>query len=70
MSIGETVSEVATSIFVSAALGIGGGITWLVRRVVTNQTQIDLLKVSLAHGDKRLDEIRDDMRAIRDRMDR
>ena len=70
MNIGQTASEIATSMFVSGALGIAGGITWLVRRVVTNETQIDLLKVSLAHGDKRLDEIRDDMRAIRDRMDR
>mgnify|MGYP003660041275 FL=1 len=70
MNISESISDVATSISVSVILGVTGGVMWLVRRVVTNQTQIDLLKVSLAHGDKRLDEIRDDMRAIRDRMDR
>ena len=70
MNLGQSISDVATSVFISVILGVSGGVLWLVRRVVTNQTQIDLLKVSLAHGDKRLDEIRDDMRAIRDRMDR
>ena len=70
MSIGESISDVATSIVVSVILGVSGGWMWLVRRVVTNQTQIDLLKVSNAHSNKRLDEIRDDMRAIRDRMGR
>ena len=70
MNLGQSISDVATSVFISVILGVSGGWMWLVRRVVTNQTQIDLLKVSLAHGDKRLDEIRDDMRAIRDRMGR
>ena len=70
MNISESISDIATSISVSVILGVTGGVMWIVRRVQAQQTQIDLLKASLAHGDKRWDEMRDDMRAIRDRMDR
>ena len=69
MQLLEKAGDVATALLVSAVMGISGGIMWLVRRVITNQSQIEMLNKSLEYRDKRLDEIRDDMRAIRQRMD-
>jgi hypothetical protein len=80
MQLLEKAGDVATALLVSAVMGIFGGIMWLVRRVITNQSQIEMLhksleyrdqmlQTSLKSRDKRLDEIRDDMKAMRQRMD-
>ena len=70
MEILEKVSDAATSLLITAVMGISGGIMWLIRRVITNQSQIEMLQNSLAYRDKRLDEIRNDIREVRKRMDR
>jgi hypothetical protein len=80
MQLLEKAGDVATALLVSAVTGIAVGIMWLVRRVITNQSQIEMLhksleyrdqmlQTSLKSRDKRLDEIRDDMKAMRQRMD-
>lgn len=44
--------------------GILAGILWLVRRVITNQKQIDLMKNDQSSRDKERERDRDEYRAV------
>ena len=80
MSLAERAGDAATSFAIALTFSIGGGIVWIIRRVLTNQAQIELmnndnaakiemLRQSLAYRDQRMDEMRDDVRALRQLMD-
>ncbi len=47
-----------------AVAGILAGILWLVRRVITNQKQIDLMKNDQKSRDKERERDRDEYRAV------
>ncbi len=48
----------------SAVAAVFSGITWLVRRVLTNEKQIALLQTEIRSRDKRREEDRDIMKDI------
>jgi hypothetical protein len=72
MTLPERIAELGTNIIVAGVLAIGGGIGWLVRRVLTNQAEIAMLRQHLETRDKQreedreaLVELRDDVKEIR-----
>lgn len=72
MTLPERIAELGTNIIVAALVAIGGGIGWLVRRVLTNQAEIAMLRQHLETRDKQreedreaLVELRDDVKEIR-----
>ena len=52
-------SDFINTIYTGIITTILGGITWLIRRVLTNQKEIALLQQELATRDKRRDEDRE-----------
>lgn len=61
-----------SSLLVAAVTSIGGGVLWLVRRVLTNQKQIEMLQAEIRHRDEMrkadrdaVKEIKDDVKAMR-----
>lgn len=66
MSIGERIEQVGTSVVTAVALAIGSGLTWLIRRVLTNQKQIELLQSEIRHRDQMRREDRDAVKEIKD----
>lgn len=72
MSLFERFEQMGSSLLVAAVTSIGGGILWLVRRVLTNQRQIELLQSEIRHRDsiRQIDraavqEIKEDVKAMR-----
>lgn len=72
MSLYERIEQVSTSLLAGLIATIGGGILWLVRRVLTNQRQIELLQSEIRHRDsiRQIDraavqEIKEDVKAMR-----
>lgn len=53
----------------SAVAAIAGGVGWLIRRVLTNQKQIELLQSEIRHRDQLRSEDRDRMAGIEDGID-
>lgn len=72
MSWSERVEQAGTSLTVGLIASVGGGVMWLVRRVLTNQRQIELLQSEIRHRDEMrkadreaVKEIKDDVKAMR-----
>jgi len=72
MSLIERIEQMGSSLLLAAVTSIGGGILWLVRRVLTNQKQIELLQSEIRHRDyiRQIDraavqEIKEDVKAMR-----
>jgi uncharacterized membrane protein len=61
-----------TSIVSTIVATVAGAVVWLIRRVLTNQRQIELLEREIKHRDQlrendreALNEVRDDVKEIR-----
>ena len=72
MSLIERIEQMGSSLLLAAVTSIGGGILWLVRRVLTNQKQIEMLQAEIRHRDslRQIDraavqEIKEDVKAMR-----
>ena len=72
MSLIERIEQMGSSLLLAAVTSIGGGILWLVRRVLTNQKQIEMLQSEIRHRDslRQIDraavqEIKEDVKAMR-----
>lgn len=70
MTIPERIAELGTNIIGAALLAIGGGIGWLVRRVLTNQAEIAMLKQHLESRDELRREDREALGDVRDSVKR
>ncbi|ABF64039.1 hypothetical protein TM1040_1306 [Ruegeria sp. TM1040] len=77
MSLIERIEQASTGLFVTAITGAASGGVWLVRRIFTNQKQIEMLQQSLEARDKQRDEdreafseVRKDVREIREILHR
>jgi hypothetical protein len=70
MTLPERIAELGTNLVGAALLAIGGGIGWLVRRVLTNQAEIGMLKQHLESRDKQRDEDREALGDVRDSVKR
>lgn len=75
MSLIERIEQASTELAVTAITGAASGGAWLVRRIFTNQKQIEMLQKSLEDRDRQRDEdrealadVRTDVREIRDEM--
>ncbi len=65
-------STAQTSIISTIVATVAGAVVWLIRRVLTNQSQIELLQSEIKHRDRlreddreALSEVRDDVKEIR-----
>ncbi|AFO91544.1 hypothetical protein [Phaeobacter inhibens] len=65
MSLFERIEQASGSIAVSGVLAVSSGGWWLVRRIFTNQKQIELMQQSLEARDKQRDEDREAMTELR-----
>lgn len=72
MSFVDKIEQMGASVLGALLLSIGGGIMWVVRRVLTNQKQIELLQSEIKHRDglrqedrEAVREVRDDVKALR-----
>lgn len=70
MSWADRVEQVGGSVVTAAVLSVGSAMLWLVRRVMTNQTQIALLQADLAHREKLRGEDREALSEVRDSVKR
>lgn len=68
----ERLVDGAQSLLVTLIVSVAGGVMWLVRRVLTNQKQIELLRLEIDNRDKlrkadseKIDEVRKDVRELR-----
>ena len=75
MSLIERIEQASTGLVVTGITGVASGGVWLVRRIFTNQKQIEMLQRSLEDRDRQRDEdrealadVRTDVREIRDEM--
>lgn len=73
MSIIERIEQASSGLMVAALAGLLGGVGWLIRRVFTNQKQIELTQLEIRHRDKEraedravIQEIRLDQKAFRE----
>ena len=69
MKFWEVLQDAITYIVVTVIGGLFAGVTWLVRRVITHQKQIELLKQELAHREMLRLQDREDLTVIRAKMD-
>lgn len=72
MSWSDRIEQAGTSLVMALITACGGGLLWLVRRVVTNQKQIEMLQAEIRHRDEMrkadrdaVKEIKDDVKAMR-----
>ena len=65
MTLYERIEQASAGVAVAAAAAIGSGGIWLVRRIFTNQQQIELLQREIKMRDKRRDEDREAMADVR-----
>lgn len=75
MSFVEKIEQASGSLIMWALGGIATGLGWLVRRILTNQRQIEILSSELKSRDERrqedreiVDEIKTDVREIRNQV--
>ena len=64
-AINDGMSSVVSWLMVSSLAGIG----WLVRRVFTNQKQIEQLQIHLENRDKDRERDREEIRGLRTKVD-
>jgi L-lactate utilization protein LutB len=65
MTLYERIEQASTGLAVTAFAAASSGGLWLVRRIFTNQKQIELLQQALAVRDQRRDEDREALAEVR-----
>lgn len=74
MTLPERIAEISGNIIVGTILAVGGAVAsfilWLVRKVTTNQAEIDLLKQHLEARDELRREDREALGDVRDSVKR
>lgn len=72
MNWGDRIEQAGTSLVTYVVVSFAGAVAWLVRRVLTNQKQIEMLQREIEHRDKQRNEdreliadTREDVKAIR-----
>lgn len=72
MSFVERIEQVSGEIVSAGIAMFTGAVVWLIRRVLTNQRQIELLQAEIKHRDalraedrEAVKEVRDDVKAMR-----
>lgn len=66
----ERAIDFGVNVFTAAILAIASGVAWLIRRVLTNQAEISLLKQHIDARDKLRDEDREALAEVKDSVKR
>lgn len=68
----DRLTDIATNFTSYLLVSMAAGVLWLIRRVLTNQAQIEMMQTELRHRDElrkadrtAMQEMRDEMREIR-----
>lgn len=70
MTLPERIADAGSALIVSVVVAVGSGIGWLIKRVLTNQAEIALLRQHLENRDKERDEDREAIADVRDSVKR
>ena len=70
MTLMERVADAGSSLIVTAIVSVGGGIVWLVRRIFTNQQQIEMLSAEIKHRDELRQMDRTDITEVKNSVKR
>ena len=70
MNIADKVSEISTSVTVTIITAVGGAAIWLVRRIFTNQQQIEMRAREIEHRDQLRKMDRSDITDVKDSVKR
>lgn len=70
MSWNERLEQATTSIATYVAVSCIGAVGWVIRRVLTNQKQIEMLQKEIDHRDKLRTEDREALGEVRDSVKR
>jgi hypothetical protein len=66
----ERLIDLGWNLGTAIVVAVGSGVTWLIRRVLTNQTEIALLKQHIEARDKVRDEDREALSEVRSSVKR
>ena len=69
MRLSEQLDNAAQSFITWTIVTLGGGLMWLIRRILTNERKIALLESYIEHRDKQRDEDREMMKEIGRKVD-
>lgn len=64
-SIWESIERVGSNVTTAIVVAIGGGVMWVIRTLLTNQRQIELLQREIEHRDETRREDREALSDIR-----
>lgn len=70
MSVYDKLQDAGTSLTVAIVGAAGSSVVWLVRRIFTNQQQIELLSREIAHRDQLRQMDRADITEVKDSVKR
>lgn len=67
-SIWESIERVGANVTTAIVVAVGGGVMWVIRTLLTNQRQIELLQREIQHRDETLSEIRSAVRRLESKL--
>lgn len=65
MTIIERIEQASASLVVAVFGAVGSGAVWMIRRILTNQKQIEMLQREIEARDKRRQEDREDFKELK-----
>ncbi len=69
MGLSDQIDNALQSLTSWVVVTLGGGLMWLIRRILTNERKIALLESYIEHRDKQRDEDREMMKEIGRKVD-
>lgn len=70
MTLWERMEAASTGLITTAVVGVASGAMWVIRRVMTNQAQIEMLQREITHRDNLRKEDREALGEVRDSVKR
>lgn len=66
VTIWESIEKVGTNVTTAIVVSVGGGIMWVIRTLLTNRRQIEMLQREMEHRDRNRAEDRETLGVVRD----
>lgn len=66
VTIWESIEKIGTNVTTAIAVSIGGGVMWVIRTLLTNRRQIEMLQREMEHRDRNRAEDRETLGVVRD----